>query len=139
MEADLVVNQYVVIPGPELSISVSRASGPGGQHVNKTSSRVTLRWNVAKSTALTDTERARIMVRLQSRIVGEGEILIHVESERSQLQNKKIARARLCQLLREALRIKKTRIATKPTSGSKSKRLEGKKRRGILKKLRKLI
>lgn len=137
MEADLAINDQVVIPGGELSVSVSRSSGPGGQHVNKTSSRVSLRWSVSTSAAITDAERVRIMRRLRSRLVGEGEILIHVESERSQRQNREIARERLAKLVREALRPVKPRVATRPTLGSKTRRIESKKKRGITKQLRK--
>lgn len=137
LEADLSINEKVVIPGSELSVVVSRASGPGGQHVNKTSSRVSLRWNVLTSLALTEDERVRVMTRLQSRLVGDSELLIHVESERSQLKNRELARARLAELVREALRPKKIRRATKPTLGSKTRRIEGKKKRGVIKKLRK--
>ncbi|HXW53813.1 MAG TPA: alternative ribosome rescue aminoacyl-tRNA hydrolase ArfB [Myxococcota bacterium] len=139
MEADLVVNSHVVIPGSELDVSVSRASGPGGQHVNKTSSRVSLRWNVRDSLALTDAERALVMNRLKGRLVGASELLIHVESERSQLRNRQIARERLAQLVKEALRPEKPRVATKPTKAAKAKRIMGKKRRSLIKKLRRFI
>ncbi len=139
MEADLVINSKVMIPGSELSVSVSRASGPGGQHVQKTSSRVTLRWNVRESVALTDAERERVMSRLKSRLAQDSEILIHVESERSQQRNRQIARERLARLVENALRPEKPRIATKPSFASKTKRILGKKRRSTIKKLRKLI
>lgn len=137
MEANLVINDHIVIPGSELNISVSRASGPGGQHVNKTSSRVSLRWNIVSSIALTAKERALVIERLHTRIVGEGELLINVESERSQRQNREIARQRLAKLLRQALRPKKRRVATKPTLNSQIRRLYDKRKRGTVKKLRK--
>lgn len=137
METDLIINERVTIPGAELIISVSKASGPGGQHVNKTSSRVSLRWNVQNSQALTPTQRAQIMERLKSRLVGEGEVLLHVESERSQLRNREIARERLVHLIKDALRVIKKRVATKPSLGSKVRRIENKKKRGTIKKLRK--
>lgn len=137
MEADLPINDQVLIPASELSISVSRASGPGGQHVNKTSSRVSLRWDVKNSKALNEAQRALIMQRLYTRLVGEGEILLHVESERSQQRNLSIARLRLVKLVRDALRPVKKRVATRPTLGSKTRRIANKKKRGIIKKLRK--
>jgi ribosome-associated protein len=136
METDLPIDHRIIIPGAELDVAVSRASGPGGQHVNKTSSRVSLRWNIAETTALTDEEKARVLERLRHRLVGESEILIHVESERSQLQNRRIARERLVKLIKDALAVKRKRIATKPTARSKTKRIESKKLRGLIKKLR---
>lgn len=137
METDLIINERVTIPGAELIVSVSKASGPGGQHVNKTSSRVSLRWNVLSSQALTDAQRAQIMQRLKARLVGEGELLLHVESERSQLRNREIARQRLAQIVKDALRVIKKRVATKPSLGSKARRIDDKKKRGIIKKFRK--
>jgi len=138
MELDLIINSNVTIPGAELSVSVSRSSGPGGQHVNKTSSRVSLRWNIKNSQALTEIIRNLLLHRLSARLVGEGELLVHVESERSQLRNREIARERLAEVVRKALKISKKRIATKPTHASKDRRVSNKKRRGIIKKLRKL-
>lgn len=139
MEEGLVINQNLVIKGSELIISMSRSSGPGGQHVNKTSSKVLLRWSVKNSTSITDKQRARIMEGLSSRLVGDGELLIQVESERSQSRNKEIARVRLAEILRKALTPKKNRLPTGPTMGSKQRRIMSKKRRGLQKKLRKLI
>jgi ribosome-associated protein len=137
LDAGLVINEKVVIPFSEFSIIVSRSSGPGGQHVNKTSSRVSLRWNIWESQALTKKEKNLLLIRLRSYVVGEGEILIHVESERSQLRNKEIAKERLVNLVKKALIPKKKRLATKPTLGSKVKRLANKKKRSYLKTLRK--
>lgn len=137
MESGLIVNEHLIIPDAELEVSVSRSSGPGGQHVNKTSSRVSLRWNVKTSSVLGDEQKAILFKRLSSRLVGEGEILIHVESERSQQKNRRIARERLAQLIKNALKPLKKRTATKPTLGSKKQRLKNKKLRGLLKKSRK--
>lgn len=139
MDNDLKVNSFVIIPDAELIVTASRASGPGGQHVNKTSSRITLRFNIGASSAFTDDEKARIIKRLQYRLVGDDEILINVDSERSQLQNRRIARERLAQILKDALVVHKKRIATKPSVRSKTKRIEGKKLRSMVKKLRKRI
>lgn len=138
MEADLVLSQNLVIKGAELGISVSRASGPGGQHVNKTSSRVSLRFNIIESQSLTDIQKARLLEKLATRLVGEGELLIHVDSERSQFKNRQIARERLKEIIRKALLPRKKRVATKPTLGSKQQRISSKKKRGLLKKLRRL-
>lgn len=136
MEADLRINSEIIIPGTELIVTASRASGPGGQHVNKTSSRVSLRWSVKDSKALTEEQRALLLARLHTRLVGEGELLLHVESERSQLKNRKIARDRLVEIVARALRPVIVRKATKPTAGSKARRLGEKKKRGLLKKVR---
>ncbi len=137
METDLPINHRILIPGAELIVTASRSSGPGGQNVNKTSSRISLRWNIKETKALTEEEKLRVLHKLNHRIVGDGDILINVETERSQLQNRRIARERLAQLITEALIHKKTRRKTKPTAGSKARRVETKKLRGIVKKLRK--
>lgn len=139
MESALQINQAIAIPQSELKITTSRSSGPGGQHVQKTSSRVQLRWNIATSQVLTDKERALLLERLESKLVGEEEILITVESERSQLRNKEHAFKRLAQIIRRALLTPKKRIKTKATKSSQIKRVDNKKRRGQLKKLRRLV
>lgn len=136
MEADLVINRTLTIPGAELDLSYSRSSGPGGQHVNKTSSKVSLRWSVAESASLTDRQRAMLLARLHARLVGEGELLINVESERSQVKNRQIARERLAEIVEKALRPTKSRVATKPTKGSQIRRVEDKKKHGLVKKMR---
>lgn len=136
MDADLFITDALSIPASELIVTASRASGPGGQNVNKTSSKVLLRWSVQTSTVLSDYQRGLIMERLRSRIVGDGDILIQVESERSQIRNRAIARERLQELLREALRPVKARAATKIPRRAHSRRLDGKKKRGLIKKIR---
>ncbi len=136
MESDLIINHRVVISGAELGFTASRAGGPGGQCVNTTSSRISLRWNIAESKALTDEQKARVLARLRHRLVGDGELLIHVDSERSQIHNRRLARERLAQLVKDALVVQKRRIATKPTSSSKNLRIAGKKLRGVIKQLR---
>lgn len=136
---DLFITAHIIIPASELVITTSRASGPGGQHVNKTSSRVSLRWNIAQTQSLNESEKAIILARLRYRLVGEEEILIHVDSERSQLRNRKIACERLALLIKNALIPTKPRIDTKPTLSSKKRRMEGKRRRGVIKKLRKFV
>ena len=139
MEADLSINNKITIPGSELIISVSKSSGPGGQHVNKTSSKVSLRWNLFSSTALSAHELERVINKLRFRLVGDGDILIHVDSERSQLRNREIAKERLAKILLEALKPIKKRVASKPTLGSKNRRIETKKKRGVTKKLRNFL
>ena len=118
----------VVLPARELEFVASRASGPGGQAVNKTSSRITLRWNPAASGALTPAQKARVREKLGYRIGASGCLQVHVESERSQYRNREIARERLAELVARALRREKKRRATRPTRASRERRLEDKRR-----------
>jgi len=118
----------VSIPRSELEVRVSRSSGAGGQHVNKTSSRVELVWNVLGSRALSEEQRARLSDRLSSRISSEGEVRVVASDTRSQTQNRELAEERLIELVRRALIVPKKRRATKPTRASKEARLESKKR-----------
>jgi ribosome-associated protein len=136
MEPDLIINN-LVIKGSELMISAARSSGPGGQHVNKTNSKVILRFDIKNSNSLTDQQKTMLLERLHNRLVGDGELLIHVESERSQIKNRAIAKERLEKLIKEALVPKKKRIATKAHKSSHEKRIKSKKMRGLLKSLRK--
>jgi ribosome-associated protein len=136
MEDDLPIRDGIVIPGSELSFTASRAGGPGGQHVNKTSSRVTLEWNVRDTSALDDEQRTRLMLRLRSRITRDGFIKVHVDSERSQSSNRKIARERLAQLIDAAFRVKKKRRTTIIPKAEKERRLNEKKKRSTAKHLR---
>jgi ribosome-associated protein len=122
----------------ELSFNASRSSGPGGQHVNKVSSRITLRWSVRDSAFLTMEEKERLQVRLQSRVTAEGELILMVQESRSQLSNKALALEKLDQLLAEALKPKKVRKRTKPSLASVTKRLESKKRHSEKKKNRRI-
>jgi len=125
-----------VIPAAELEITASRAGGPGGQHVNKTSSRVTLRWNLEQSTALPPWLRARAMRRLRRRMTRDGALVVHVDDERSQHRNRDKARERLAELLREAIRPRKKRIATVVPRAVKERRLKDKRRRSDRKRQR---
>jgi ribosome-associated protein len=124
----LAVNESVAIPRSELEVRVSRASGAGGQHVNKTSSRVEIVWNVLASRALSEEQRARLSDRLSSRISGEGEVRVVASDTRSQTQNRELAEQRLIELVRRGLIVPKKRQPTKPTRASKEARLESKKR-----------
>lgn len=125
-----------MIPGSELREQASRAGGPGGQHVNKTSTRVTLRWNAAESSALSAAQRARLLERLGSRLTREGEVVVHASDERSRTRNRALARERLAELVRRALAVRRPRRATRPTAGSRERRLAAKQRRASLKRVR---
>ena len=134
MSDDLVINNGVTIPAAELSYAASRASGPGGQHVNTTESRIQLRWNVAESRALTDAQRARVLRAFASRLTEAGELILASDQHRSQRRNREEVRLRLAQLLREALVPPKPRKKTRPTAASRQRRMEQKRQRGQIKK-----
>ena len=121
------------IPEHELEESASRSGGPGGQHVNKTSTRVTLRWSLVNSTALTDAVRARLLARLARRLTAEGDLIVVVDESRSQHANREEARERMARILREALVVQRPRIDTKPTRSSQRKRVAAKKHRSAIK------
>lgn len=125
-----------ILPG-EIKFSSSRSGGPGGQNVNKVNTKVELRFNIAESGSLSDNEKNIITVKLKNRINSEGELLIISQSERTQLMNKKKAEEKFCKLLATALTLKRKRKLTGPTLASKTKRLNKKRIRGTIKKLRK--
>ena len=134
MDDGLLVTRAWVVPEAELSERFSRSSGPGGQGVNTTDSRVELSYDVARSPALPDHLRARVLDRLHPRLV-DGVVTVVASEHRSQLRNREAARERLAQLLREAAAPPPPRRRpTRPTLGSKKRRLEDKKRRGEIKR-----
>lgn len=136
MEGPLPVVPGVVVPADELGWRFSRSSGPGGQGVNTTDSRVELSFDVARSTALGDVHRARALQRLEGRLV-DGVLTVTSSEHRSQRRNRDAARTRLAALLREAVAPPaRERRATRPTRGSQRRRLEAKTRRGRVKRLR---
>jgi ribosome-associated protein len=130
------VNDAFSIPRSELDVGVSRSSGAGGQHVNKTSSRVEIFWNIRGSRALSDDQRARLMERLASRLTTDGSIRVVASDNRSQSRNRDLAEERLADMVRRALVVPKKRRATRPTKASKEARLEGKKRQSHKKRQR---
>lgn len=133
---DLRVDERVVLPAAELVYRASRSGGPGGQHVNKVESRVTLRWNLEESGALDARQKARVRGRLGARLTNAGELLVHAQQHRSQAANRALAGERLAELLRDALRPVKRRKRTRPTRASRERRLQEKARRGKLKRER---
>ena len=132
----LQVNDALSIPRTELDVRVSRASGAGGQHVNKTSSRVEIFWNVQGSRALSEDQRVRLLDRLASRLTTEGSVRVVASDMRSQSRNRNLAEERLADLVRRALVIPKKRRPTRPTKASKEARLDEKKRRSHTKRER---
>ncbi|WP_448630676.1 alternative ribosome rescue aminoacyl-tRNA hydrolase ArfB [Cellulomonas soli] len=136
MSADLTVGPSLVIPRAELSVRFSRSSGPGGQGVNTTDSRVELSWDVASSSVLTDTQRARIVERLGTRLVA-GVLTVTASEHREQLRNRAAAERRLAALVADAIAPPaRPRRATRPTRGSAERRLVAKKQRSATKRLR---
>ncbi|MDG1236699.1 MAG: alternative ribosome rescue aminoacyl-tRNA hydrolase ArfB [Amylibacter sp.] len=130
------INDSIVIEDWELTESFTRSSGPGGQHVNKTSSAVELRFEAARSPNLTPAIKSRLKRLAGRRWTKDGAVVVTAEAHRSQLMNRELAQKKLIVLVREALKVPKRRVQTKPTLGSKRRRLDGKTRRGEVKKLR---
>ena len=132
----LSVNERLAIPRSELGVRATRASGAGGQHVNKTSTRVEITWNVATSPSLTETDRARLTTRLASRLSDGGELRVVASDTRSQLQNRELAETRIADIVRRALVIPKARKKTRPSRAAKQARLTDKKRVSEKKRVR---
>lgn len=130
------ITDQITIADWELSEQFIRASGPGGQNVNKVSSAVELRFEAARSPHLSEPVKTRLKRLAGRRWTTEGAIVLQVDETRSQARNREIARDRLADLIRAALVTPKRRIATKPTLGSQRRRLAGKKARGTVKALR---
>ncbi len=124
------------IPESEFKFETSLSSGPGGQNVNKVNTRVELRFNVQSSLYLTDDEKAKISARLKNKINAAGELIITSQSERTQLQNKKKTVQKFFVLLSKVLTESPVRKPTSPTGKSITERLESKRKRGYIKKLR---
>jgi len=136
VDGDLVVNRRVTVPAAELHERFSRASGPGGQGVNTTDSRVELSFDVARSAALPEDLRERALQRLAGRLV-DGVVTVVASEHRAQLRNRAAAAQRLVELLAAAVAPDPPkRRPTRPTRGSQRRRLEGKRARGDVKRLR---
>ena len=130
-ERGIRVTRSVLLPVSEIAIRVSRSSGPGGQHAQKSSTRVEALFDVETSSALTDAQKRRVLARA-------GSLLRAVaQDERSQARNRELAIERLVEKLRDALAVPRKRKATKPTAAARRRRLETKRRRARTKALRK--
>ncbi|MBA2664313.1 MAG: aminoacyl-tRNA hydrolase [Bradymonadaceae bacterium] len=136
MSDELFIQPGLQIPASELDYAVSRSSGPGGQHANKTSTRVTVIWNVSTSSVLSDWQRARLLEKLATRLTSEGVLQIDSDDTRSQHQNRELVRARLAELVQGALKLKKRRVATRPSRKARERRVNEKKARATIKKNR---
>ena len=136
MKDNVRVNRSLTIPGDEIDLSFSTSGGPGGQHANKASTRAELTWNVATSRAVGPRQRERIRSALRSRIDSSGALRITADTYRSQSRNRDAAVERLRREVAVALRPVKKRRPTRPTAASKERRLEQKRHRSRVKKLR---
>jgi ribosome-associated protein len=112
----------------ETRFSASRGSGPGGQHVNKVSTKITLTWNIPGSAVLSEEQKQNVLQRQAGRVTKEGDLIISCQESRSQLANKELAMARFEELLLETFRRRKARKRTRPTKTSVKRRLESKKK-----------
>jgi ribosome-associated protein len=135
----LKVSKHIRIDEQELEETFIRASGPGGQKVNKTATAVQLRFDVLNSTSLPEEVRERLGKLAGSRLTQDGVLVIEAKEHRTQERNRDAARQRLVDLIRRAVRKPKTRKKTKPTKTSQKRRLEQKRRRGELKRQRRSI
>ncbi len=132
------VSECVTIPDWELSEQFIRASGPGGQNINKVSSAVQLRWNVGRSSIPAEV-KARFCRIWRSRITGEGDVIVEAQTHRRQALNREEARRRLAEMVAKALHPPKKRIPTKPGKGAVERRITAKKQRGGVKAARKPV
>jgi ribosome-associated protein len=130
------VNAQIELDEREIQEDFVRASGPGGQNVNKVSTAVQLRFDVARSPSLPEPVRARLITLAGRRLTQDGVLIIEAECYRSQRRNRDDALERLIELIREACEVDKPRHPTRPTLASKKRRLDSKQRRGETKKLR---
>ena len=135
-DGDLLLAGGNRIPASELVEQASRSGGPGGQHVNTSSTRVTLRWNLRETRGLRPEARARALVRLATRLSKTGEIVLHADRHRSRRRNQLDARERLQALVAAALIVETPRRPTKPTRAARTRRLDAKRRRGDSKQSR---
>jgi ribosome-associated protein len=130
------INSRLVLPAEELSVEFARSGGPGGQHVNRTESKVVLRFDVQGSKVLGDVRRAQLLARLGPRLTKGGEIVLHASRYRERPRNLADARERLAELLRTALTPVKPRKPTRPTRASRERRLTAKRKRSEKKRQR---
>lgn len=136
LPTEIRITNRVRIPASEIALSYVRSSGPGGQHVNKTASKVQLRWNARTSTALSDEDRAFLERRLESKLTKEGELLVASERHRDQGRNVDDVLERFTLIVRRAIRRPTPRKKTRPSRASRERRLAEKRRRSDRKRQR---
>lgn len=129
-DGPLAVAPGVAIPLAELEVQAITGGGPGGQHVNRSATRIAVRWNVRHSAALSDAQRAQLLAKLAGRLDTDGALRIVAGEYRSQQQNRRAALERLATLVSRALVVRPPRTATRPTRASVERRLSEKKRHG---------
>jgi ribosome-associated protein len=132
----LIVSPALSLPLAELEYLASRSGGPGGQHVNTSSTRIEVWWDVAGSSTLTEEQRARLLARLATRLDSAGRLRLVSSGSRSQLRNREEVTERLRDLVAAALRVPKARKRTRPSRAAKAARLEAKRRRSAVKRER---
>jgi len=130
------VNARLIIPQTELTVRATRSSGAGGQHVNKTASRVEVVWNIRDSQVLSEEQRARLLEKLAARLTNDGELRVVASDTRSQRQNRQLAELRLAETIRHALIVRKVRKPTKPSKQQKQARLDAKRQQSEKKRER---
>ena len=129
-DGDIVITPALTIPRAELQFRASRAGGPGGQHVNTSSTRVELLWDLSHSTVVSDEQRGRLLTKLAARLDAAGMVRVVASDRRSQSQNRDAAAERLAVLVRQALIVPRKRRPTRPTRASREQRLADKRKRG---------
>jgi ribosome-associated protein len=133
------INEHLTIPDEELSFEFSRSGGPGGQNVNKVSTKVTLLFDVSVSPSLTGEQRSRILNHLRTRITKAGVLRVTSQRHRTQRANREAAVERFTELIREALRPRRPRRTTRAPRAATERRIQQKKRRGELKRRRRVL
>ena len=133
---DIVVTPRVTIPAGELALAFARSGGPGGQNVNKVSSKVELRWNPTTSAALGDDDRAWLVARLRSRLTSDGTLIVTSTATRDQAKNRDDATSKLALIVRAALDRPRPRRATRPSRAVKRRRVADKRHRAEIKRSR---
>ncbi|MBU4269519.1 aminoacyl-tRNA hydrolase [Candidatus Dependentiae bacterium] len=136
MSDNLFIKNGITIPEHELDISSSKSGGAGGQHVNKTETRITVRWNPKNSNSLTEEQKELLLKNLQNKLTFDGDLVISNSETRSQIQNKENALLRLAFEIKKALYVPKQRMKTKIPKSAIEKRLKSKKQHGEIKKMR---